>query len=74
MSRRTQFVSLFFECLDVEVVKFYICQHKICPECSVFLSPECVNVDGFCRGVAGFKEMAILVRFGGQGVERLFFI
>ena len=53
MSRRTQIFSLVFEWLGVEVVKFYICQHKISSEISVFLSPECVNMDDFCSGVAG---------------------
>jgi len=52
MSRRTQIVSLVFEWLGAEVVKFYICQHKIYSECSIFVSPECVNVDDFCIGVA----------------------
>jgi len=52
MSRRTQTVSHVFEWLGVEVVKLYICQHKICSECSVFVSPECVNVGDFCSGVA----------------------
>ena len=43
MSHRTQIICLVFEWLGVEVVKFYICQHKICSECSVFVSPECVT-------------------------------
>jgi len=53
MSCRTQIVSLVFEWLGVEFVKFYISQNKMFFECSVFVSPECVNVDGFCSGVAG---------------------
>jgi hypothetical protein len=53
MSHRTQIFCPVFEWLGVEFVKFYICQHKICSECSVFVSPECVNVDDICSGVAG---------------------
>lgn len=40
MLRHTEIVHLVFEWLDVEFVTLYNCQHKICPECSVFLSPE----------------------------------
>jgi hypothetical protein len=53
MLRHTQIVFLVFERLGVEVVKFYICQHKISPECSVYLSPEYVILDDDCNGVAG---------------------
>jgi len=40
MLRSTQVVPLVFEWLGAEFVNFYICQHKICPECSIFVSPE----------------------------------
>jgi len=53
MLRRTKIVSLVFEWLGFEAVKFYICQRKICPECSVFVSPEYVNLDEFCNRLAG---------------------
>ena len=52
MLRRTQIVFLVFERLGVEVVNFYICQHKIYSECSVYLSPEYVILDDLCAGVA----------------------
>jgi len=57
MLRRTQIVSLVFERLGVEFVKFYVCQHKICCECSVFVSPECVNVGDDCSGVVGQEKL-----------------
>jgi hypothetical protein len=62
---RTQIASLVFEWLGVEVAKFYISQHKICSECSVFVSPECVNVDDYCSGVAGHGGKKI-IKFSPQ--------
>jgi hypothetical protein len=61
MLRRTEITCLVSEWLGVEAVNSYICQHKICPECSVFLSPEYVIVDDFCIGVAGQGKINHLI-------------
>jgi hypothetical protein len=61
MLRRTQIVSLVFERSGFEVVKFYICQHKICAECSVFLLPEYVIQDDDFDGVAGQGKINDLI-------------
>ena len=47
MLHRTQIVLLLFEWLGVEDAKFYICQHKICPEYLVFLLLDYVILDDF---------------------------
>lgn len=55
--------SLVFEWLGVEIVNFYIFQHKIFPECSVYLSPEYVILDDFCIGTVGHKKINHLIFF-----------
>jgi hypothetical protein len=50
-----------FRMVRLEVVNFYICQHKIYSECSVFLSPEYVILDNFSSGVAGQAKINYLI-------------
>ena len=41
-----------FRMVSLLSVKFYICQHKICSECSVFWLPEYVKLGELCSGLA----------------------
>jgi hypothetical protein len=49
MLRHNYIVSLVLKWLGAEFSSFCICQHEICPECSVCLFPHYVTLEDFCK-------------------------